>query len=168
MNVHLIDGTYELFRHYFAIPGSVNDAGQEVAATRGVCGSLLAMLEDGATHMAVATDHVIESFRNDLWPGYKDGSGIDPDLFAQFPLMEDALESMGIDEAGAPLAPGECTQLARTKYPWVRCEATADGALTFSGPTRSATWANSTTMLVFDRWMEEQHVFTPISLRPSP
>ncbi len=96
MNVHLIDGTYELFRHYFAIPGSVNDAGQEVAATRGVCGSLLAMLEDGATHMAVATDHVIESFRNDLWPGYKDGSGIDPDLFAQFPLMEDALESMGI------------------------------------------------------------------------
>ena len=79
-----------------------------------------------------------------------------------------ALDSMGIDEAGEALAPGQCTQLARTKYPWVRCEDTSDGALTFSGPTRSASWANSTTMLVFDRWMEEQHVFTPISLRPSP
>ena len=96
MNVHLIDGTYELFRHYFAVPKSVNDMGQEVAATRGVCGSLLAMLEDGATHIAVATDHVIESFRNDLWPGYKDGSGIEPELWSQFGLLEEALEAMGI------------------------------------------------------------------------
>lgn len=96
MNVHLIDGTYELFRHYFAVPKSVNADGQEVAATRGVCGSLLAMLEDGATHVAVATDHVIESFRNDLWPGYKDGSGIEPELWSQFGLLEEALEAMGI------------------------------------------------------------------------
>ena len=96
MNVHLIDGTYELFRHYYALPKSSNDAGQEVAATRGVCGSLLAMLEDGTTHIAVATDHVIESFRNDLWPGYKDGSGIEPELLSQFGLLEEALEAMGV------------------------------------------------------------------------
>lgn len=95
-SVHLIDGTYELFRHYYALPGSTNADGEEIAATRGVCGSLMGLLESGATHLAVATDHVIESFRNDLWPGYKDGSGIDPDLFAQFGPLEDALEAMGI------------------------------------------------------------------------
>ncbi len=96
MNVHLVDGTYELFRHYFALPSSTNDRGQEVAAARGVCGSILSMLEDGATHVAVATDHVIESFRNELWPGYKDGSGIEPELFSQFAIVEESLEAMGV------------------------------------------------------------------------
>jgi 5'-3' exonuclease len=101
MRVHLIDGTYELFRHFFAIPSRKNAAGQEIAATRGVLYSLLEMLRpdatgDRATHMAVATDHVIESFRNDLWPGYKTGDGIDPELFSQFPILEDALEAVGI------------------------------------------------------------------------
>jgi 5'-3' exonuclease len=96
MEVHLIDGTYELFRHYFALPKVRDDAGREVAAVRGVLASLIAMLGKGTTHMGVATDHVIESFRNQLWPGYKTGEGVEPDLLAQFPLLEEALAALGI------------------------------------------------------------------------
>ena len=96
MKVHLIDGTYELFRHYFAVPSHVADDGREVGAVRGVVNSVLYMLKDGATHVGVATDHVIESFRNDLWAGYKSGAGIDPVLFAQFPLLEEAMEALGV------------------------------------------------------------------------
>ncbi len=96
MYVHLIDGTYELFRHHFGAPSYRNDDGLEVGAVRGVVFSLLGMFRDGATHMAVATDHVIESFRNELWPGYKSGEGIDPELLAQFPLLEEALAAAGI------------------------------------------------------------------------
>lgn len=96
MQVHLVDGTYELFRHFYAPGGGHrNAAGEEVGAVRGVLRSLLGLLSDGATHVGVATDHVIESFRNDLWPTYKDGSGIDPDLAAQFPWLEDALRAAG-------------------------------------------------------------------------
>jgi 5'-3' exonuclease len=91
----LIDGTYELFRHFFAVPSHVTRAGQEVAATRGVLASLLGLLEDGATHVGVATDHVIESFRNDLYDGYKTGAGIDPALRSQFELLEESLEAAG-------------------------------------------------------------------------
>jgi len=96
MDVHLIDGTYELFRHHFAVPSHITDDGREVAAIRGTVGSILRMLEDGVTHVAVATDHVIESFRNDMWPGYKDGSGIDPTLKDQFEPLEDVLAAAGI------------------------------------------------------------------------
>ncbi len=96
MNIHLIDGTYELFRHYYALPSSRDPQGREVAAVRGVLASVKAMIRDGATHLAVATDHVIESFRNRLWPGYKTGDGIDPDLLAQFPLLEETLTASGI------------------------------------------------------------------------
>lgn len=97
MEIHLVDGTYELFRYFYAPgPGHVTDAGREVNATRSTVGSILRMLEDGATHVGVATDHVIESFRNDLWPTYKDGSGVDPDLKQQFPLLEEVLEAAGI------------------------------------------------------------------------
>jgi 5'-3' exonuclease len=96
VRVHLVDGTYELFRYYFALPGHLDDDGVEVDAVRGVLGSVLALLEDGATHVGVATDHVIESFRNDLWPGYKTSAGIDPPLLAQFPLLEDALRALGV------------------------------------------------------------------------
>jgi 5'-3' exonuclease len=95
MQVHLIDGTYELFRHFFAVPSHVTADGREVAAARAVVGSLITLLEDGATHVGVATDQVIESFRNELWPGYKDGSGVDPLLLAQFPMLEDTLEAAG-------------------------------------------------------------------------
>ncbi len=96
MEVHLIDGTYELFRHYYALPSARDSDGREVAAVRGVLHSLFGMLQSGVTHLGVATDHVIESFRNDLWPGYKTGEGIDPDLLQQFPLLETALRAMGV------------------------------------------------------------------------
>jgi 5'-3' exonuclease len=96
MEVHLVDGTYELFRHYYALPSARDAGGREIAAVRGVVASILGMINGGATHVGVATDHVIESFRNDLWPGYKTGAGIDPDLLAQFPLLEDALAALGV------------------------------------------------------------------------
>ena len=96
MDVHLIDGTYELFRHFYGAPRSTDRAGREAGGVRGVLYSLLTMLDAGVTHMAVATDHVIESFRNQLWPGYKTGAGIDPDLLAQFRPLEDGLRAMGV------------------------------------------------------------------------
>ena len=96
MNVHLIDGTYELFRHYYGAPSTTDRAGRESGGVRGTLYSLLTMLDAGATHMAVATDHVIESFRNRLWSGYKTGAGIDPLLLAQFDPLEDGLRAMGV------------------------------------------------------------------------
>lgn len=97
MQVHLVDGTYELFRYFYSPGGGhTNDEGDQVGAVRGVMRSMVTMLGDGATHLGVATDHVIESFRNDLWPGYKDGSGIDTDLLAQFPWLEEALAALGV------------------------------------------------------------------------
>jgi 5'-3' exonuclease len=96
LDIHLIDGTYELFRHYYAMPSARDQDGREVAAVRGVLSSLLGMLKNGVTHIAVATDHVIESFRNDLWAGYKTGAGIEPNLLAQFSLLEEVLSAAGI------------------------------------------------------------------------
>jgi len=96
MKVHLVDGTYELFRHFFGAPPHRTAAGQEVAAVRGVVGSVLQLLGEGATHVGVATDHVIESFRNDLWPGYKTGEGVDPDLWSQAWPLETALSALGV------------------------------------------------------------------------
>jgi 5'-3' exonuclease len=96
VRVHLIDGTYELFRHYYALPSARDQNGCEVAAVRGVLASVLGMIRDGATHLGVATDHVIESFRNELWPGYKTGEGIEPDLLAQFPLLEETVAAAGV------------------------------------------------------------------------
>src|ERR671936_738772 len=95
--VHLVDGTYELFR-YFLSPAAAFDrsAPEALRAVRGVVGSILGMLEDGATHVGVATDHVIESFRNALWPGYKTGEGRDPVLVAQFAPLEEALVALGV------------------------------------------------------------------------
>lgn len=96
MKTHLVDGTYELFRHYFAVPPTIGADGVDVGAVRGVCASVLSMLEQGATHIGVATDHVVESFRNDLYAGYKTGEGMDPVLWAQFPILEDALRALGV------------------------------------------------------------------------
>ena len=96
LDVHLIDGTYELFRHFYAVPSARDGDGREVGAVRAVVGSLLAMIQGGARYMGVATDHVIESFRNRLWPGYKTSAGVDPDLLAQFSLLEDALSALGL------------------------------------------------------------------------
>jgi 5'-3' exonuclease len=95
MKVHLVDGTYELFRHYYAIPKRRNSRKEEIAATRGVVGSMIQLLSE-ATHVGVATDHVIESFRNDLWPDYKDSSGVSHDLLSQFGLLEESLQSLGM------------------------------------------------------------------------
>jgi 5'-3' exonuclease len=96
LEVYLIDGTYELFRHYYALPSASDQNGREIAAVRGVLASVLGMIREGATHVAVATDHGIESFRNQLWEGYKTGEGIDADLLAQFPLLEETLSAAGV------------------------------------------------------------------------
>jgi len=92
----LIDGTYELFRHYYALPSARDEQGREVAAVRGVQASILGLIKEGATHIGVATDHVIESFRNGLWLDYKTSEGVEPDLLAQFPLLEEGLTAMGV------------------------------------------------------------------------
>jgi len=93
--VHLIDGTYELFRHFYGFRRS-NLPDQPMGAVSGVLGTIVQMLQEGATHIGVATDHVIESFRNELWPGYKTGEGIDPALWAQFHPLEASLVAMGV------------------------------------------------------------------------
>ena len=96
MKVYLIDGTYELFRHFFGVPAAADVSGQEIGAVRGVLTSVLSMIERGATHIGVATDHVVESFRNKLYPGYKTSEGVPPELLSQFPILEEALEAMGV------------------------------------------------------------------------
>jgi len=96
LKVYLVDGTYELFRHYFAVPKARDARGREVGAVRGVLASLLAMMRGGVEYIGVATDHVIESFRNDLWEGYKTGEGVEPDLLSQFPLLEEVLTAAGL------------------------------------------------------------------------
>jgi 5'-3' exonuclease len=96
MDIYLIDGTYELFRHFFAVPASADVSGQEVGAVRGVLTSVLSMIERGAMYVGVATDHVVESFRNDLYPGYKTSEGVPEELLSQFPVLEEALQAMGV------------------------------------------------------------------------
>ena len=119
MDVYLVDGTYELFRHFFALPSALDANGQEIAAVRGVLASVLSMIESGATHIGVATDHVVESFRNGLYPGYKTSEGVPPELLSQFPILEEALDAMGVmvwpmvefeaDDALASAAAGAAT-----------------------------------------------------------
>jgi 5'-3' exonuclease len=96
MDVYLVDGTYELFRHFFAVPSAMDVNGQEIGAVRGVLTSVLSMIEKGTTHLGVATDHVVESFRNNLYPGYKTSEGVAPELLSQFPILEEALAAMGV------------------------------------------------------------------------
>lgn len=97
MQVHLVDGTYELFRYFFSPGGGhTNSDGEQVGAVRGVVRSLVSMLDDGVSHLGIATDQVIRSFRNDLWPGYKTGDEVDPVLLTQFPWLEEAVEALGV------------------------------------------------------------------------
>jgi 5'-3' exonuclease len=96
MDVYLIDGTYELFRYFFAVPSATDAAGQEIGAVRGVLGSVLSMIDRGATHLGVATDHVVESFRNEMYSEYKTSEGVAPELLSQFPILEEGLEAMGV------------------------------------------------------------------------
>lgn len=127
MEVHLVDGTYELFRHYFALPSHLTADGREVAALRGVASSIVGMLADGATHLGVATDHVVESFRNDLYDGYKTGEGMDVDLWAQFHPLEEVLTAIGVTvwpmiefEADDGLASAAALAAADTRVSQVR------------------------------------------------
>ena len=148
MNVHLVDGTYELFRHFFAVPSHTNRDGQEVSATRGVVASMLSMLEEGATHLGVATDHVVESFRNELYPGYKTGEGIEPTLLSQFPLLEDALTAAGFtvwpmiayeaDDALGSAAATAAAVLSRYEHLEAIPDASEDWDLTVRGAKRLA------------------------------
>jgi len=131
MRVHLLDGTYELFRYYFAMPSARDADGREVAAVRGVVASVLSMMTGGTTHIGVATDHVIESFRNRLWRGYKTSAGVDPELLSQFPLLEEALTALGV-----------------VVWPMVECE--ADDAL-----------ASAAVKAAEDRRVEQVIVCTP-------
>lgn len=96
MNVFLLDGTYELFRHFFAVPSVKTADGREIGAIRGVVGSVIAMFEEGVTHLGVATDHVVQSFRNDLYAGYKTAEGTDPELLQQFHPLEESLRALGV------------------------------------------------------------------------
>jgi 5'-3' exonuclease len=96
MEIYLLDGTYELFRHFFAVPSAKDANGQEIGAVRGVLFSVLSMFDSGTTHLGVATDHVVESFRNKLYPGYKTSEGVPPELLSQFPILEEALQAMGV------------------------------------------------------------------------
>src|ERR671930_1235998 len=96
MVIHLLDGTYELFRHFYGLRRFTKGADKPFGAVIGVLRTVLQMLETGATHLGVATDHVIESFRNDLWPGYKTSEGVEPELLAQFDPLEDALRALGV------------------------------------------------------------------------
>ncbi len=95
VQVHLIDGTFELFRHFYAVPSARDGEGREVGAVRGVLNSVRSMLDHGATHVGVATDYVIESFRNHLWPAYKTGDGIDPLLWGQFRASRGGARGLG-------------------------------------------------------------------------
>lgn len=95
MHIHLVDGTYELFRHYFAVPKAQDADGREAGAIQGVLASMRGLVRDGATHVGVATDHVVESFRNALWPGYKTSAGVPEDLLDQFPRLETTLRDAG-------------------------------------------------------------------------
>ncbi len=97
MKVHLVDGTYELFRHYFALPDHLDEEGVDIGAVRGVVRSVIGLLEEGVTHIGVATDSLVESFRNQLWDGYKTGDDMDPVLWAQFPLLEESLSALGVE-----------------------------------------------------------------------
>src|SRR5919202_6761925 len=96
MIVHLLDGTYDLFRHFYGLRRFTKGADRPFGAVVGVLHTVLQLIETGATHLGVATDHVIESFRNELWPGYKTSAGIEPRLLQQFPLLEDALRALGV------------------------------------------------------------------------
>ena len=170
MEVYLVDGTYELFRHYHALPSARDQDGCEVAAVRGVLRSILGMISAGAKHIAVATDHVIESFRNQLWPGYKTGAGIEPDLLSQFPLLEETLSAAGIvvwpmidfeaDDAlaAAAILAAEDQRVERV----IICTPDKDLAQCVSG-TRIVQ-LNRRTRITFDRSWRDAEVRRPPSL----
>jgi 5'-3' exonuclease len=171
VDVHLIDGTYELFRHFYALPSARDRDGIEVAAVRGVIASVLGLINRGATHVGVATDHVIESFRNRMWPGYKTGAGIDPNLLSQFGLLEDALTALGVvvwpmieeeaDDALAAAAKRAADDSAVTKV--LICTPDKDLAQCVRG-TRVVQWHRRTNKIVDEAGVVARFGVPPASI----
>jgi len=150
MKVHLIDGTFELFRAYYGAPSSETDNGFEVGAVRGLLRSLLALLgERGVTHVAIAFDHVIESFRNDLYPGYKTGEGIDPTLYAQFHPAEDACRALGV--VTWPMIEFECDDALATAAARFAAEPGVEQVVICSPDKDLAQCVRSTRVVCLDR-----------------
>jgi len=142
--VHLVDGTYELFRHFYGLRRFTDGKERRFGAVVGVLNTVLQMIGEGATHLGVATDHVIESFRNELWSGYKTGEGIDPALLAQFEPLEDALRAMGIPvwamtelEASASSAFGLRIRISRNACARIASCKSTEGARSFATLTAS-------------------------------
>ena len=172
MKIHLVDGTYELFRSFYGVPSKKAPDGREVGATVGLLNSLLLLLtKEGATHVACAFDHVIESFRNDLYPGYKTGEGIDPDLLSQFPLAERAVAAMGIvvwpmvefeaDDALASAA--HRFQRRRTVEQVVLCSPDKDLAQMVSGK-RVVSWDRRREIVYDEAAVNEKYGVPPASI----
>jgi 5'-3' exonuclease len=171
LKIYLIDGTYELFRHYYALPSARDANGREVAAVRGVLASVLGMIKEGATHVAVATDHIVESFRNDLWADYKTSEGVEPDLLAQFPLLEEVLSAAGIVvwpmvefEADDALAAGAATAASNAKVEQVViCTPDKDLAQCVRG-TRVVQLNRRTRVIIDDAGVIEKFGVPPASI----
>jgi 5'-3' exonuclease len=149
MNVFVLDGTYELFRHFYAVPSVKDQDGLEVGAVRGVIGSVLAMLEENVTHIGVATDHVVESFRNDLWPGYKTGEGIEPALLRQFQILEDALTALGV--VVWPMVEFEADDALAAAAKWAAMESRVEQVFICTPDKDLAQCVNGRRVVQFDR-----------------
>jgi 5'-3' exonuclease len=150
MYVHLIDGTFELFRAYYGAPPSTDSSGQEMGAVRGIARSLLALLgERDVTHVAIAFDHVIESFRNDLYPGYKTGEGIEPALYAQFGPAEDACRALGV--VTWPMIEFECDDALATAAARFAKEAGVERVIVCSPDKDLAQCVQGERVVCFDR-----------------
>ena len=149
LEIYLIDGTYELFRHFYAMPSARDGQGREVAAVRGVVSSLLGMINGGAQYVGVATDHVIESFRNDLWPDYKTGEGIEPDLLSQFPLLEETLTKLGI--ATWPMVEFEADDALASAATMAACDPHVDRVVVCTPDKDLAQCVSGTRIVQMDR-----------------
>jgi 5'-3' exonuclease len=150
MNVHLVDGTFELFRAYYGSPSSTDASGKDVGAARGLARSMLALLrEPDVTHVAIAFDHVIESFRNGLYPGYKTGDGIEPKLYAQFGLAEDACRALGI--VTWPMVEFECDDALATAAARFALEPAVDRVVICSPDKDLAQCVQGDRVVCFDR-----------------
>jgi len=170
MNVHLVDGTYELFRSFFGAPPRKSPDGREIGATLGLLRTLLVLLgPSGATHVGCAFDHVIESFRNDLYPGYKTGAGVDPDLLAQFPLAEEAVSALGL--VVWPMVEFEADDAMATAAERFKAERGVDRILLCSPDKDLAQAVRGTRIVCWDRRrdivLDEQGVIAKFGVAPA-
>ena len=170
MNVHLVDGTFELFRAYYGSPSSIDKRGKEVGAARGLARSMLALLgERDVTHVAIAFDHVIESFRNDLYPGYKTGEGMDPVLYEQFGLAEDACRALGI--VTWPMVEFECDDALATAAARFAASRAVERVVVCSPDKDLAQCVQGERVVCLDRMrrktLDERGVIEKFGVRPS-